>query len=255
MRLEGLTAVVTGGDAGIGRAISLAMAREGAQLVIDYHRDAPPAEALVDEIVASSGKATSFRADVSQPAQMDALVEHAVETFGGLDIMVNNAGLEEQHPFLEMPIEVWDRVIATDLTGVWLGSQVAARQMVKQGRGGRIINISSIHEDLAMPTNAPYCAAKGGVRMLMRTIALELAPHSITVNNVCPGAIDTQMDARLKGDERAFSTLLGEIPLHRMGRPEEVAELCVFLASQAAAYITGASYIIDGGMTRQAGSL
>src|SRR5450759_2551918 len=153
MRLEGLTAVVTGGDAGIGRAISLAMAREGAQLVIDYHRDAPPAEALVDEIVASSGKATSFRADVSQPAQVDALVEHAVETFGGLDIMVNNAGLEEQHPLLEMPIEVWDRVIATDLTGVWLGSQVAARQMVKQGRGGRIINISSIHEDLAMPTN------------------------------------------------------------------------------------------------------
>jgi glucose 1-dehydrogenase len=127
--------------------------------------------------------------------------------------------------------------------------------MVKQKRGGRIINVSSVHEELAMPTNAPYCAAKGGVRMLMRTIALELAKHQITVNNVAPGAVDTPMDAALKADPSEFAILRSEIPLGRMAKPEEIAGLVIFLASDAAAYITGATYVIDGGMTKQAGSL
>jgi glucose 1-dehydrogenase len=127
--------------------------------------------------------------------------------------------------------------------------------MVKQGAGGRIINISSVHEDLPMPTNAPYCAAKGGLRMLMRTIAVELAPHKITVNNIGPGAIDTPMDAPLKQHPELMKDLLAEIPLGRMGQPEEVAELAVYLASDAAAYVTGETYFIDGGMLRQSGSL
>lgn len=255
IQLDG-TALVTGGDSGIGRAISLGLARAGARVVIDYHgADDGAARALVREIEGFGGRATAIRADVSDPGQVERLIGHAVTTFGGLDIIVNNAGLEEQHPFLETPLAAWSRVIAVDLTGVWLCSQGAARQMVAQGRGGRIINISSIHEDVAMPTNAPYCAAKGGVRMLMRTLAVELAPHGITVNNICPGAIDTKMDARLKVEPDAFEVLLDEIPLHRMGQPDEVAGVCVFLASAAGAYVTGASYVIDGGMSRNAGSL
>ncbi|MGH2511658.1 MAG: SDR family NAD(P)-dependent oxidoreductase, partial [Candidatus Limnocylindrales bacterium] len=171
------------------------------------------------------------------------------------DILVNNAGVEEQHPFLDTSLDVWNRIIAVNLTGAWLCTQAAARRMVEQGRGGRIINISSIHEDVPMPTNAPYCASKGGLRMLARTLAVELAPHAISVNNICPGAIDTKMDAGLKADPDAFETLLDEIPLRRMGRPDEIADLCVYLASPAAAYVTGASFVIDGGMSQNAGSL
>ena len=146
-------------------------------------------------------------------------------------------------------------MIEVDLTGPWLCAQAAAQQMVKQGGGGRIINISSVHEDLPMPTNAPYCAAKGGLRMLMRTIAVELAPHQITVNNIGPGAIYTPIDKEIENDPGIEKELLAEIPLGRWGRPEEVAELAVYLASDAGAYITGSTHFIDGGMLRRAGTL
>ncbi len=255
MRLANKIAIVTGGDTGIGEAIVLAMAREGASVMIDYHGESSPADALVEKIENFGGKAAAFAADVSKPDEVDALVAQTVKHFGGLDILVNNAGIEEKHPFLETPFEVYAKVIDINLTGVWLCSQRAAAAMVKQNRGGRIINISSVHEDLTMPTNAPYCASKGGVRMLMRTIAVELAPHGITVNDVCPGAVDTPMDAALKQDKKKYETLLSEIPLHRMAKPEEIAELCVFLAGDAAGYITAASYVIDGGMMQKSGNL
>jgi len=248
-------ALVTGGDTGIGRAIALAFAREGASVVVDYHRATPPARKLVEQIESLGARAVAVAADISKPDEVERLVGTAVEAYGGLDILVNNAGIEEQHPFLEMPLEVWNNVIAVNLTGVWLCTQTAARHMVERKRGGRIINISSVHEDMAMPTNAPYCAAKGGLRMLMRTVAVELAPYGITVNDVAPGAIDTPMDAALKRDPVKMRQLLSEIPIGRMGTPEEVAGLCVFLASDAAAYVTGATYVIDGGMTKKAGSL
>lgn len=254
-RLAGRTAVVTGGDTGIGKAISLAFGREGANVVVDYVGDAAPARALVEAIAGSGGSAVCFAADVSKADQVDALIAYAVDRFGELDVLVNNAGMERKHPFLETPLGVWNEVIAVDLTGVWLCSQSAAKAMVSRKCGGRIINVSSVHEELTMPSNAPYCAAKGGVRMLMRTIAVELAPYGITVNNVCPGAVDTPMDAALKEQPQKYEALLDEIPLRRMARPEEIAELCVFLASDAAAYVTGASYVIDGGMTKKSGSL
>lgn len=158
-------------------------------------------------------------------------------------------------PFLDTPLEVWNETIAVNLTGAWLGCQEAAKQMVSQDGTGRIINVSSVHEDLPMPTNAPYCATKGGVRMLMRTIAVELASHNITVNNIAPGAVDTPMDAPLKEDTNEMQTLLSEIPLRRMGKPEEVAALAVYLASDAAAYVTGSTFVIDGGMMRHSGRL
>ncbi len=255
MRLPDKVAIVTGGDSGIGKAIATRMAQEGARVVIDYHGDAEPANALVEEIENFGGRACAVAADISKPDEVDELVKAAVVHFGQLDVLINNAGVEEKHPFLEMPLDVWEKVIAVDLTGPWLCSQRAAQQMVHQGAGGRIINISSVHEELTMPTNAPYCAAKGGLRMLMRTIAVELAPHRITVNNVCPGAVDTPMDAQLKRNPKKYDALLGEIPLHRMAKPDEVASMCVYLASEEASYVTGASFIIDGGMTKHSGSL
>lgn len=255
-RLTGKVAIVTGGDTGIGKAITQAFAREGANVIIDYHGDPSPAAALAAQINADgSGEAFPVGADVSKPDDVAALVEAAFRRYGRLDILVNNAGTEEEHPFLDMPLEVYERVIAVDLTGVWLCTQAAAKRMVQSGAGGRIINISSIHEEISMPKNAPYCAAKAGVRMLARTLAVELAPHKITVNNVCPGAIDTPMDKNVKQDPEKHEKLLSEIPLRRMGQPDEVAAMCVYLASEEASYVTGASLFIDGGMSKNSGSL
>ena len=223
MQLKDKIAIVTGGDTGIGKAISLACAREGASVVIDYHGDIAPANALVEEIENLGARAIAVGANVADPEQVESLIAAAVNAFGGVDILVNNAGIEEKHPFLETPFELFRKVIEINLGGVWLCTQAAAKQMVKQKRGGRIVNISSVHEELPMPTNAPYCAAKGGVKMLMRTVALELAKEHITVNDVAPGAVDTPMDANLKGNKREYDALLAEIPLRRMAKPEEVA--------------------------------
>jgi len=255
MRLQDKVAIVTGAGTGIGSAIAQCMAREGALVAVNYVGDPAHTDAIVAGIGKQGGTAVAIAADVSNAEQVASMLDQVITRFGRLDILVNNAGIEEKHPFLEMPRSVWDKVIAVNLTGPWICSQAAAQQMVKQGGGGRIINISSVHEDLPMLTNAPYCASKGGLRMLMRTIAVELAPHGITVNNIGPGAVDTPMDAPLKADQSEMHTLLAEIPLGRMGRPEEIAELAVFLASDAGAYITGSTYFIDGGMLRAAGSL
>ncbi|HEX2183810.1 MAG TPA: SDR family oxidoreductase [Rubrobacteraceae bacterium] len=255
MQLQNKVAVITGSSLGIGSAIALALAREGAAVAVDYRSHPDEAKQIVDEVAGSGGRAVSVHADVSDPGDVRNLIQRAVEEFGRLDIMINNAGIEEKMPFLETPLDVWNRTIAVNLTGAWLGCQEAARQMVAQGGPGRIINVSSVHEDLPMPTNSPYCAAKGGLRMLTRTIAVELAPHDITVNNIAPGAVDTPMDAPLKGDPDRMQQLLSEIPLQRMGKPEEVAALAVYLASDAAAYVTGSTFVIDGGMMRHSGSL
>lgn len=255
MQLQNRVAVVTGSSLGIGRAIALAFAAEGAAVAVDYRSHPDQAKQIVDQVKGFGGKAISVHADVSNPEDVKSLIQNAVEEFGRLDVMVNNAGVHEKMPFLETPLDVWNRVITVNLTGAWLGCQEAAKQMVSQGDPGRIINVSSIHEDLPMPTNSPYCAAKGGLRMLTRTIAVELAAHDITVNNIAPGAIDTPMDAPLKEDPNQMQELLSEIPLRRMGQPEEVAALAVYLASDAAAYVTGSTFVIDGGMMRHAGSL
>lgn len=255
MNLQNKVAIVTGAATGIGRAIATHLAREGAAVAIDYHGSSDRADDLAHALETVGGKAVAIAADISDEAQVSMLVAETVKRFGRLDILVNNAGIEHEYPFLETPREQWDKVIAVNLTGPFLCSQYAAREMVKLGNGGRIINISSVHEDLPMPTNSPYCAAKGGLRMLMRTIAVELAEHNITVNNVAPGAIDTPMDAPLKADAQKMKTLLAEIPLRRMGKPEDVAAVVGFLASDAASYTTGSTYFVDGGLIRHAGKL
>jgi glucose 1-dehydrogenase len=255
MDLTGKVAIVTGSATGIGKACAQAMARAGASVSIDYVGNPANAQSVVDEIKQAGGRALAIEADVSKQDQVQNLVDATVREFGRLDIMQNNAGWEKKVPFLEMPLETYQQIIDINLTGTWLGSQIAARQMVKQGDSGRIINTSSVHEDITMPTNAAYCAAKGGIRMLMRTIAVELAPHKITVNNIAPGAIYTPIDADIQANQELENELLNEIPLRRWGQPEEVANLAVFLASDLSSYITGSTYYIDGGMSRQSGSL
>jgi glucose 1-dehydrogenase len=255
MRLRGKTAVVTGAGTGIGQAIALAFAREGACVVVDYVGDASVAEETLNKIGALGGKSLGVAADVSNPYQVNGLIQQSLAAFGKLDIFVNHAGIEKKIAFVDFPLQEWQKIMDVNLTGPFLCSQAAARQMILQGAGGRIINISSVHEDLPMPTNAPYCASKGGLRMLMRTIAVELAPHQITVNNIGPGAIYTPIDKDVEMDPKLNDQILAEIPLGRWGRPEEVAQLAVYLASDDAAYITGSTHFIDGGMLRNSGSL
>jgi glucose 1-dehydrogenase len=255
MILESKICIVTGAATGIGRAIATKFVKEGAAVVIDYVGSSDRADQLVSALETIGGRALAVAADVSDAKQVAMLFDETVKEFGRVDVLVNNAGIEHKAPFVDTPDEEWNNIIAVNLTGPFLCSRRAAKQMIAQGGGGRIINISSVHEDLPMPTNAPYCAAKGGLRMLMRTIAVELAPHGILVNNIAPGAVDTPMDAELKSDPKEMAELLAEIPMNRMGKPEEVAEMCAFLASSGASYSTGSTFFVDGGLIRQSGSL
>jgi glucose 1-dehydrogenase len=256
VRLKTKVAIVTGAATGIGKAIATRFADEGAAVVIDYVAGQDEAaNDTVEDLRRRCGKALGIKANVADPGDVQSMIDQTVQSFGKLDIMVNNAGIEKRVAFVDYPLDLWDKVIAVNLTGPFLCAQAAARQMILQGHGGRIINVSSVHEDLPMPTNAPYCATKGGLRMLMRTICVELAPHQITVNNIGPGAVDTPLDADIKANPKLFEELLDEIPLHRMGQPNEIAGVAVFLASDEAGYVTGSTYFIDGGLLRQSKSL
>ncbi|HEX4322054.1 MAG TPA: SDR family oxidoreductase [Acidobacteriaceae bacterium] len=255
MRFKDKVAVVTGAATGIGQAIAIAFAREGASVVVDYVGAPTAAEETMSKISAIGGKAIAVAADVALPSQVDAMVKQTVAEYGRLDILVNNAGIERKFAFVDYPFDEWQKIIAVNLGGAFLCSQAAARQMIAQGHGGCIINISSIHEDLPLLTNSAYCASKGGLRMLMRTIAVELAPHNITVNNIGPGAIYTPIDLDVQNDPKLNEQLMSEIPMRRWGQPEEVAHLALYLASDEASYVTGSTHFIDGGMLRNAGSL
>jgi glucose 1-dehydrogenase len=254
MRLQNKVAIVTGAATGIGQAIAVRFAKEGASVVVDYIGTPDVANQTQQQIFSSGGKSVALAADISKPEQVQNLIAGAVKAFGRLDIVVNNAGVEKKLAFVDYPLEELRKILDINLIGPFLVCQAAARQMIQQGRGGRLINISSIHEDLPMPMNAAYCLSKGGLRMLTRTIAVELAKDKITVNNIGPGAVFTPIDADVEAMPEMEKALMSEIPLGRWGKPEEIAGLAVYLASDEAAYVTGSTYFIDGGMLRQSGS-
>ena len=250
MRLEGKAALVTGSSSGIGEAIALRFAREGADVAVHYHHGGDEAQRVVDEIVKLGRKSVALGANVGVTAEAEGLVRDAHAALGRLDILVNNAGVEVREPFVEVSEKHYDLVLGVNLKGAFFAAQTAAKLMIAAGHGGRIINVSSIHEDVAFLQYATYTASKGGMRMLTRTICQELAPHGITVNNVAPGAIATPINKRTLGDGELLHALQDVIPSGRLGDPDEVASVAVFLASDEAAYVTGSTYYIDGGMAR-----
>lgn len=255
MAVTGKGALVTGAASGIGRAIAIELARQGASVAVNYIGSAAQADRVLTDIQNGGGRAIAVQADVSKSDQVSSMIQQAIAQLGQIDVLVNDAGIEKPMSFLEEPEEEWDRVIATDLKGPFLCSQAAAREMVRRGKGGTIINISSVHEEIGFPGYASYCAAKGGLRMLCRDMALELAPYHINVINVAPGAIATPINLGTLSDPERKSALEREIPLGRIGTPEEVAKLVAYLASDDASYITGTTIFIDGGLMRQTGSL
>jgi glucose 1-dehydrogenase len=249
MELSGKVALVTGAGSGIGRAVAQALADEGAAVCINWfgeHGDAAQAHA------AALGRAMAYEADVSDPEAVAAMVAATIERFGALDVLVNNAAIARPSPLLDVAVDDWDAVLRVNLRGAFCCLQAAGRAMRASGTGGTIINISSIHEDIPFPTFAPYAVAKGGLRMLMRTAALELADHGIRVNNIAPGAIRTPINDKTLNDPDRMALLKRLVPQRRMGSPEDVAALAVFLASDRAQYVTGATYTVDGGMSRYA---
>lgn len=249
--LEGKVALVTGAGSGIGYAIAKRFASEGAAVAIDYLGHGEEAEALARDLNATGAKAAALEADVTDAAAVETLLTRIVEQFGRIDVLVNNAGIETSQALLEIDEASWDRTLAVDLKAPFLCMQAAARRMKGNG-GGAIVNISSIHQDFPFPSYAPYAAAKGGLRMLMRNAALELAPLGIRVNNVAPGAIATPINAATLADPAKMRRLQEIVPLQRMGTPEEVAEVALFLASDRASYVTGSTYYVDGGIVRHA---
>lgn len=252
--LKDKVVVITGASSGIGRAIALEMGRQGAHVVVNYIGKADSAQEVVQSIENEHGSAIAIEADVSKADQVSRMISEAVSKLGRVDVLVNNAGIEKESPFLEKSESEWDLVTAVNLKGPFLCTQAAARDMAKRKKG-TIINISSVHEDIPFPGYAAYCAAKGGLRMLCRDLALELAPYGINVINVAPGAINTPINKRTLSDPEKKLALRREIPLGRVGEPAEVAKLVCYLASGDAAYITGTTVVIDGGLMRQTQSL
>ena len=249
-RFQGKVAIVTGSSSGIGQAIAIRLASEGCAVVIDYHSHPEGAQDTQNKIAAANGKSIVVQADVTKPADLQNLVDQAWQQLGGCDILVNNAGVEKSAPFADATEADYDLVLNTNLKGPFFLTQAFVRKLTAAKKPGRVINISSVHEDMVFPNFASYCAAKGGIRMLMRDLAMELGPAGITVNNVAPGAISTPINASLLADKPKLDALLRNIPLGRMGTPEDVAAVTAFLASDEAAYVTGSTYYVDGGLIR-----
>jgi glucose 1-dehydrogenase len=248
MSLTGKVAIVTGGNSGIGKAIALALTAQNAEIVIDYLFDPDATEALETQIVGLGAKAIGVEADVSKVADLQRLVDTAVKEFGRLDIMVNNAGVETRTSVLDTTEEQYEKVLEINLKSAFFGTQIAAKQMIAQGGGGRIINITSVHEDWPMPGNTAYCLSKGGMRMLTRTAGVELGPHGICVMGVGPGAVETPINTATMADPKLMKVLDAAIPLGRMGKPEEIGNVVAFLASDAGGYLTAATIFADGGI-------
>jgi glucose 1-dehydrogenase len=249
-RLDGRTAVITGSGSGIGQAIAERLASEGASCVIDYVGHEDGANQTVETIKSAGGKAVPVQADVSVIGDCTRLIESAWSEFGSCDILVNNAGIEKSANFTDVTEADYDAVMGVNLKGAFFLTQAFVRKLLAAKKPGRVINISSVHEDMVFPHFSTYCASKGAMRMLMRDLAVELGPAGITVNNIAPGAINTPINKSLEADKSELNALLVNIPLGRLGEPSEVAGVAAFLASDDGAYVTGSTYFIDGGLIR-----
>lgn len=254
MLLKSKVAIVTGGNSGIGRAIVLELAKQGANVIIDYVSHPEATDAMERQIAALGDAAIGIDADVSKIDDLQKLIDAAVTRFGRLDIMVNNAGVETRTSILETTEAQYDKVLNINLKSAFFGTQFAARQMIKQG-GGRIINITSVHEDWPMPGNTAYCLSKGGMRMLTRTAGVELAPHNILIVGVGPGAVATPINRSTMSDPAPLAKLNAAIPLGRMAKPEEIASVVAFLAGDEASYLTAMTIIADGGLMQSSPGL
>jgi glucose 1-dehydrogenase len=249
-RLEGKVAVVTGSGSGIGQAIAERLAADGATVVVDYVVQPEEAQATVDKITAAGGKAIMMQADVTNLAQTAKLIDDIWQQCGACDILVNNAGVEKSADFTDVTEADFDFVLNVNLKGAFFLTQAFVRRLKAAAKPGRVINISSVHEDMVFPHFSTYCASKGAMRMLMRDLAVELGPLGITVNNIAPGAINTPINKSLLADKPKLNALLANIPLGRLGEPSEVAGVAAFLASDDGAYVTGSTYFLDGGLIR-----
>ncbi len=249
-RLQGKVAIVTGASSGIGQGIAVRLGREGAKVVVDYVGQAQGAEDTAGAIRDAGSEADTVQADVTSIEAMQKLVETAWSRFGSADILVNNAGMEKKSAFWDTTEDDYDKVMAVNLRGPFFLSQAFVRRLRDTKKPGRIVNISSVHEDMVFPGFATYCCSKGGLRMLMRDLAVELGSLGITVNNVAPGAIATPINKALLEDKPKLDALLANIPLGRLGTPEDVAGLVAFLVSDDAAYISGSTFVVDGGLMR-----
>jgi glucose 1-dehydrogenase len=253
--LKGKVAIVTGGNSGIGKAVVLALATQGASVVIDWVFDEKATEDLEAQVTALGDQVLGVEADVSKVEDLERLVATTVATFGRLDVMVNNAGIETRTSVLETTEAQYDKVLSINLKSAFFGTQIAAKQMIAQGGGGRIINMTSVHEDWPMPNNTAYCVSKGGMRMLTRTAGVELAAHGILVVGVGPGAVATPINTATLNDPVALAKLDAAIPLGRLAQPEEIASVVAFLASDGASYISSTTIFADGGIMQSSPGL
>jgi glucose 1-dehydrogenase len=249
-RLSGKVAIITGSGSGIGQSIAIRFASEGATVVVDYRNNIEKSQETASKAEAAGGKAILVKADVTKLADTQNLIDQTYQQLGRCDILVNNAGIEKEAAFWDVTEADYDAVLNVNLKGAFFLTQAFVRRLRDAKLSGRIINISSVHEDMVFPNFSTYCASKGGIRMLMRNLAVELGPLNITVNNIAPGAIATPINTKLMEDKPKLDALLKNIPLGRMGTPDEVSGVALFLASDDAAYVTGSTYFIDGGLIR-----
>ena len=247
-RLEGKSIAITGGDQGIGRAIAERLAQEGADIAICYRSNQPGALEVVAEITKLGRRAAAIQCDVGRIEDGQHFITEAVAQLGKLDVLINNAGLERRADFWDVTEADFDAVLNVNLKGLFFLTQAFVRHRLQTKSGGKVINISSVHEELPFPHFASYCASKGGVKMLTRNLSIELAPLGITINSIAPGAIATPINKNLLNDPAKLNALLQNIPLKRLGEPSDVASLASFLASDESLYITGTTLFVDGGL-------
>lgn len=253
-RLDGKVALITGSDSGIGQATAVEFAKEGADIVVNYLSDADGAEETRKAVEAEGRRALVVQCDVSDENQVEAMFDRAVQTFGTLDILMNNAGVDASgKKVAELPTEVWDKAIRTNVYGYFFCCRRFAQLRIAAGGGGKIVNVASVHEDVPNPGGADYDCSKGAIRMLTRTLALELAPHKVNVNGLAPGMVLTPFNQAAIDDPKLLDEQVQSIPWKRAAEPAEIARLAVFLASPDADYVTGATYVMDGGLMRNLG--